>query len=62
MFVEFSIDKDLVTVKEAGNLYQKHVMTDHASSYEQEMQDFMKSKNSGKMTILNLQPALNRRA
>ena len=60
MFVEFAIDKDLVTLKEAGNLYQKHVMTDHSSGYEQELHDFMKSKNSGKMMIL--QPALNRGA
>ena len=35
MFVEFAIDKDLV--RSYVNLYQKHVMTDHASSYEQEM-------------------------
>ena len=57
MFVEFAIDKVLVTFKEAGNMYQKHVMTDHLTSYEQEMHDFMKSKNSGEM-VLNLQPAL----
>jgi len=32
-----------------GNLYQKHIMTDHASSFEEDMLVYMESKKKGKM-------------
>ena len=45
-----------------GNLYQKHVMTDHASSFEEEMVLYMQSKSKSKMIETHFQPALNKRA
>ena len=45
-----------------GNLYQKHIMTDPASTYEQEMDNNMKSTQMGKTINTHFEPALNKRA
>ena len=37
-------------------------MTDHESTYEQEMENFMKSKHMGKKITTHFEPALNKRA
>jgi len=45
-----------------GNLCQKHVMTDYASSFEEEMVVYMQSNEKSKMVETHFKPSLNKRA